>query len=324
MKSIFFVLFTAVVFLSGCGIKDSAQSMDDAYKAAKRGDWAAVKPVAERRIKEAPTDNDAAALLSLALFYTERNNPESINRAMNYIRQAATAMPERYDLALAYGWMLVSTGQYAMAKEPLQNAYELHLNETKTIGQETQGTIKYALGLCCLRNNTFDEAEKYLSLATKSTPFASWSRLYSDIACSLVYRQKFKDALGFLNKAREVEVSRAKLRKQKIDDLKRLKENKASETEIRKLEKEIDELAPDEYFYVVYLNMAIVVDYLSYKQFNPDNPGDFTASAPAWYAFAKKSILEAKAKLRSAKEQEELNRIVASIDRRLAVLTTTK
>ncbi|MBO4344776.1 MAG: hypothetical protein J5833_03410 [Victivallales bacterium] len=322
MKTVCTVLFALAVFvMSGCGFTDSSQSVNDAYNAAKRGEWDKVKAATERRLKEVPTDNDAAALLSLALFYSERENPESMNRAMNYIRQAVTAMPERYDLAFVYGWMLLNSGRSPEAKKPLQDAYDMHLNDKNSIGQETQGSIKYALGLCCLRNNTFDDAEKYLTQSVKSTPYASWSRLYSDIACSLVYRQKFKDALSFLNKAMEVEKSRAALRAKLIEEYNRMKASNATEAALEKKKKEIDELAPDECMYVTYLNMAIVCDYLSYSTFNAENPADFRASVPAWYAFAKKSIMDAKKNTKSAKEQVEFNRLVANIDRRVALLT---
>ena len=67
--------------------------------------------------------------------------------------------------------------------------------------------------------------------------------------------------------------------------------------------------------------MAVVCDYLSYSQYNPSNPNDFLASVPSWYNYAKGSIIAAKAKTKSAKEQAELNRLVAEIDRRLAVRT---
>ena len=322
MKSISICLLASIAFfMYGCGFSDSAQSINDAYNAAKRGDWEKTKSIAEHRIKEVPTDIDAAALLSLALFYTERDNPESMNRANNYIRQAVTEKPDRYDLAFVYGWILLNTGHTPESKQPLQAAYDLHLNEKASIGQETQGTIKYALGLCCLRNNTFDDAERYLNQAIKSTPYSTWSRLYSDIACSLAYNQNYKEALGFLNRAITVEKSRADLRKKKLAELEQLKANNAPEDARKKKQEEIDELAPDECMYIVFLNMAVVCDYLSYRAFNPESPEDFRAGTPTWYNYAKNAINAAKAKTNSAKEKADFNRLTAEIDRRLLALS---
>ena len=306
--------------MCGCGFTDSSQSINDAYNAARRGDWEKVKEITERRNKVVTADFDSFALLSLALFYTERDNPDSMERAQNLIRQAMDAKPERYDFALLYGFMLLNSGQVSKAKEQLLKAYNLHLNEKNSIGQETQGTIKYALGLCCLRNRTYEDAEKYLSQAIKSTPYSTWSRVYSDIACSLVYRGKYTEALAFLNQAIAVEQSRAKLRVRKMKELETLIASNASEADIKKKQDEIDELAPDERMYVIFLNMSIVCDYLSYKRYNPDSPEDFRDGVPAWYNYTKQLVNEAKAKTDSAKEKAELTRIVSEIDRRLAKL----
>ncbi|MBQ7650160.1 MAG: hypothetical protein IJS15_04330 [Victivallales bacterium] len=313
-----------MLMLSGCGLSNSSQNISEAYNAARKGDWEKAKGIAEHRIKEVPTDIDAAALLSLALFYTERDNPESMNRAMNYIRQAVTGRPERYDLALVYGWMLLNSGLNAEAKQPLQTAYDLHLNEKAPIGQETQGTIKYALGICCLRNNTFDDAERYLTQALKSTPYSTWSRIYSDIGCSMAYRQDYAKAFEFMNKAIALEKSRGLLRTQKIAELEQLKAKNATEASIKKKQKEIDELAPDEQMYVVYLNMTVICDYLSYRDYNPENPEVFRNGVPRWYIFVKNALNDAKAKTNSAKEKAEFTRLVSDIDRRLAVLSNRK
>lgn len=325
MRTVCICLFASMAFLMfGCGLSDSSQSMSDAYNAARSGDWEKAKGIAEHRIKEVPTDIDAAALLSLALFYTERDNPESMNRAMNYIRQAVTDKPDRYDLSLVYGWMLLNSGMNPEAKEPLQMAYDLHLNEKTSIGQETQGTIKYALGICCLRNNTFDDAERYLTQALKSTPYSTWSRIYSDIGCSLAYRQDYKKALDFMNKAIALEKSRAELRTRKIAELEQLKAKNATEISIKKKQEEVDELAPDDHMYIVYLNMTIICDYLSYKEYNPENPQEFRNGVPPWYSFVKKTINDAKSKTNSAREKAELTRLISDIDRRLAVLNNRK
>lgn len=307
--------------LAGCGMTDSSQNMRNAYEAAKKGDWETVKVAAEKRWREVPTDNDAAVLLSLALFYTERDNDESMNRAINCIRQAVTALPDRYDVAYIYGWMLMSMNRFPQANAPLTKAYELHMKDRNSIGQETQGAIKYALGMCCLRNNTFDKAENYLSQATRSTPYSSWSRLYSDIACALVYSHKYTEALNFLNKAMTVENRRAELRKAKMAELKEMKAKAAAPNVIEKKQREIDELAEDECYYITILNMAIVCDYLSYPQFNSQNPDAFRNSVPQWYNYAKQQIQVVRGKTVNAKQQVELDRTIARIDKRLVAIS---
>ena len=207
-----------MVLLGGCGDGGSGHALADALRMARRGDWADALPIAEKRVREVPTDSDAVAFLALCLFHNGEG-ADSRNRAMNLMRQAADALPERYDIQYAYGVMLFEAKSYTDAMQPLKRAYELHLKEEHSIPQETQGDVKYALGMCCLRNNKFADAAKYLEQAARSNPYAFWPDVQNDIAVSLFFQGKYLEAMNALDAAMKLNAANARLAEKKKAEL---------------------------------------------------------------------------------------------------------
>lgn len=291
-----FVIFSLILvasFLSGCG-NDGSKDVTRAFNLLKiskpenlQMHWNEAKEIASKRLAIVPTDIDAAALMSLALFYTEGDKSASVERAINLMKQAATLRPERYDIWFIYGWLLYNNGNYAAAREPLQKAYDLHLETQRTVQQEVQGAIKYTLGCCCIRTNELSEAEKYLLQAVKSTPYSEWSGIYNDLGCIAVYSGNFSKAMAYLNEGRKVENA--------IKDASRKNKN----------------------IHLLDLNTAIVCDYLSYPTFNPKNAASFRAGAKNWYLYARGSLDKARKNSTNASEQVSYAKIIGDIDHRV-------
>lgn len=315
------LIFAASVLLgigAGCNRNDSAQGVKEAYRLARKGQWDEAGELVEKRIREVPTDMDAAVLLGLCLEHTGKGNADAQNRALNYLRQACDAMPDRYDVQFIYGNHLLNARRYTDAYGPLKNAYELHLKESHTITQETQGTIKYALGMCCLRNNKFDDAIKYLEQAAKSNPYASWPEIQNDIAFACFYKGRYMDAMKYLDNAMKLDKKNAALAEKKKSEIIALKQ-KGTPEQVSKKQDELDSLKYN-YPHVTGLNMAVACDYLSFKKFNPKNPEAFKQGAIGWYDYSSALYQALRKNASSASQKTAYNKTLASIEKRRTAL----
>ncbi len=306
MKKWMLFLFGMALFWYGCGLGDAQKTMKLATEAAAKQDWKTVKELSEKRIHSVPTDKDAAVLLALSLFHTESDKPASIDRAINCMRQVLTSENQRYDLYFIYGWILLNTGHFQEARIPLQTAYELHLKDPHNIGQTSQGLVKYALGRCCMMNGLYKEALKYYDQATKSTEFNDWSTLYNDIAFCHIYQRDYGNAMNALKTALE----KNNLSKQKAE--KELLKNPDAP------------LYDNPYEYILFLNTAVVTDYLSFPQYNPTNAAAFSALRQAWYNSAESMVAAAAKASPNASQQQELNNLQRKINLRKAALAGSK
>ncbi len=306
MKTTLLLLCTLSLLWYGCGAGDSKNTMKQAAKAAAKQDWQTVRELSEKRLHAVPTDNDASVLLALALFYTERDKPASIDRAINCMRQVLTNDSQRYDLHFIYGWILLNTGHYQEARIPLQAAYDLHFKEPHTMGQDSQGLVKYALGRCCMMNSLFKEALQYYEQAAKSTDFNDWATLYNDMACCHAFMGNYAAAMNSLNTAIQ-------------------KNNLAKEKAEKELLKSPDAPSFDNpYEYLLTLNTAVVCDYLSYPQYNPGNADAYGAVRLAWYGNAENMVAQAAKASSNASQQQRLYNTLKQINLRKAALQGTK
>lgn len=306
MKSTLLLLCVVSLLWFGCGAGDTNNTMKLAVKAASTQQWKTVRELSEKRLRAVPTDNDAYVLLALSLFYTERDNPVSIDRAISCMRQVLTSETQRYDLHFIYGWILLNTGRYQEARIPLQAAYELHFKEPHTMGQDSQGMVKYALGRCCMMNSLFDEALKYYEQAAKSTGLNDWVTLYNDMACCHAFLGDYISAMNSLNLAIE---------KERIN-------KEASE----KARKKDPKLPPynNPYEYLLTVNTAVVCDYLSYPQINPGNAAAYSAVRLGWYGKAEGLIAEVAKNSVNASQQQALHNILKQINLRKAAIQASK
>ena len=306
MKSTLLLLCAVSLLWYGCGAGDTKNAMKLAAKAAAKQDWQTVRELSEKRLHAVPTDNDASVLLALSLFYTERDKPTSIDRAINCMRQVLTSEPQRYDLHFIYGWILLNTGRHQEARIPLQAAYELHFKDPHTMGQDSQGLVKYALGRCCMMNSLFKDALKYYEQAAKSTGFNDWCTLYNDMACCHVFMGNYAGAMNCLNQA--------------------MQKNNLARDAVEKERQKNPQLPPYEnpYEYLLTVNTAVVCDYLSYPQYNPGNAAAYSGVRQAWYGNAEAMVAQAAKNSANASQQQRLHNILKQINLRKAALQASK
>lgn len=302
MKAIFgFFAIWGLVYLAGCGPVDVKREMKEAYAAARKGDWKSAMKKADRCLDEVPGDVNASAMKSVCLLNMQSSEPDRLERALELARQATTAAPERYDLWLLRGTILMAMGHVSDARAPLQRAYELHMKPELAagIGQEAQGTVKYMFGLCCMLNGSYEETLRYWKQAVKSTPFSNWPALYNDIAV-ISYNlgiaaggklQYLTDASVFANTAVKVISGNAK---------------------------KSPELNPSELSFV-YANVAVLCDVMSMPGLNNPRASDYEKVRGQWYAFARQEAIR-EAGTGNASRQTACLTLVSEIDRRLKAL----
>ena len=306
MKSTLLLLCAVSLLWYGCGAGDTKNNMKDAAKAAAKQDWQTVRELSEKRLHAVPTDNEASVMLALSLFYTEREKPASIERAINCMRQVLTSETQRYDLHFIYGWILLNTGRYQEARVPLQAAYELHFKDPHTMGQDSQGMVKYALGRCCMMNSLFKDALNYYEQAAKSTGFNDWVTLYNDMACCHAFQGNYAAAMKCMFMASQKEEYN----------------RKASEEERKKHPERPPYVNP--YVYLLTLNTAVVCDYLSYPQYNTGNAASYGAVRLGWYDKAAGELAEVAKNSVNASQQQRLYNTLKQINQRKATLQASK
>ncbi len=302
MKSTLLLLCVVSLLWYGC----AGDPKNNMKAAASKQDWQTVRELAEKHLRVVPTDNDATVLLALALFYTERNNPDSIERAIRYMRQVLTSETQRYDLHFIYGWILLNTGHYQESRIPLKAAYELHLKEPHTMGQDYQGMVKYALGRSCMLNSLYGEALKYYEQASKSLELNDWVTLYNDMACCYACLGDYVGAMNYLNLAMAKE-------KHNIE---------VSEKEREKKKDAIPYENP--YAYLLTVNTAVVCDYLSYPSYNSGNYTDYAAVRADWYNNAANALAVVAQSSLNASQQQRLYDLIKQINQRKAAILASK
>ncbi|MBR4220971.1 MAG: hypothetical protein IKR81_07440 [Victivallales bacterium] len=306
MKTTIYLLCIVSLLWYGCGAGDTKNVMKAAKRAASNQQWASVRELTEKRLRAVPTDNDASVLLALSLFYTDRGNPTSIDRAINCMRQVLTRETQRYDLHFVYGWILLNTGRTQEARVPLQAAYDLHFKDPHTMGQDSQGLVKYALGRCCMMNSLFADALKYYEQAVKSTGFNDWVTLYNDMACCHAFLGNYASAMECMNLALQKDA-----------------QNKAALAKERAKKKDAP-LYENPYEYLLTVNTAVVCDYLSYPQLNPDNASAYRAVRVGWYDKAAATVAEVAKNSSNASQQQRLYNLAKQINQRKATLQASK
>ena len=205
MKKLLLIAMMAVV--AGCSPKSSERNMIEAHRLAKAGEWRDVLDLTTQRVKDVPGDMNAKVLKALALMNVHSDNPDLREEAVDLMRQVTSANPDRYDYQLVYGWILLNYGRTSDALLPLKTAYDLHINnvdKNAVIGQDVQGTIKYALAVCHRKNKMYPEAIKFYEQALKSTPYSNWPSIYSDIGICYVLQKNYVKAMEWVNKARNL------------------------------------------------------------------------------------------------------------------------
>ena len=277
---IFMLLLCSLVLFS-CQPVDLDKELRLGIAAAKNNDWEKALAKAELCLDNVPSSADAAILKSLSLFLLHYNNAEDVEKALELIRQVTKEHPDRYDAFLVHGWILMNKNRLDEAIMPLKRAYELQLDPSnKNVTQVVQGTINYALGITYLRNNIFEDAEKHLLTAIKSTPYNEWYSIYASLGVIAYNRGQYRKALDYMVKARE--------------------------------------LAPkDEY--AIAVNIAVLMDYLSYRKFNPSNPKVYAAQRQNWYRYALNCVLMARNSSINLKEQRYLDELAKSIRKRARI-----
>ena len=276
-----FMLLLCSLALFSCQPVDLEKELSLGAAAAKKNDWKTALAKAELCLDNVPSSADAAILKSLSLFMLHGDNAEEVDKALELIRQVTKEHPKRYDAFLVHGWILFNKNRLDEAIAPLQKAYELQLDVTnKNVTQVVQGTINYALGIAYMYNNVPDAAEKHLSTAIKSTPYNTWYSIYASLGVTAFYKGQHKKALDYMVKARE--------------------------------------MAPkDEY--AVAVNIAIMVDYLSYSQFNKVNANVYAAQRKNWYQYALNCVLAARSRSSNLKEQAYLDDLAKKIRKRAKI-----
>ena len=276
-----FMLLVCSLALFSCQPVDLEKELRLGSVAAKKNDWKTALAKAELCLDNVPSSADAAILKSLSLFMLHGDNAEELDKALELIRQVTKEHPERYDAFLVHGWILLCKGRLDEAITPLKKAYELQLDvSNKNVTQVVQGTINYALGTAYMYNNIPDAAEKHLLTATKSTPYNTWYSIYASLGVTAFYKGQHKKALDYMVKARG--------------------------------------MAPkDEY--AVAVNIAVLVDYLSYSQFNKVNPKVYAAQRQNWYRYALNCVMAARRSSANLKEQAYLDDLAKRIRKRAKI-----
>lgn len=281
------------LLVAGCGPKSSERNLQEAYRKARVGDWEQVLALTAPRVKDVPNDIGAKALKSLALLNVKRDDPESMEEAITLMRQAVSASPTRYDYQLAYGWLLLNLERYDEALQPLRAAYDLHIkvDKSKVIGQDVQGTIKYALAVCCMKNHLFDEAIKYFEQSLKSTPYNAWPSIYSNIGCCYVCKKDLQKAMEWMGKAYTKAQENSKIR--------------GADGKLAGPYEDLDAIA---------VNMAVISDYLSFPNLNRVNSTLYLGPSIQWYAYAESLLRQ---RLVASQDQEER----ASIQKQISTIS---
>ena len=273
-----FILLLCSLALFSCQPVDLEKELRLGMAAARKNDWKTALAKAERCLDNVPSSADAAILKSLSLFLLHGNNAEELDKALELIRRVTKEHPERYDAFLVHGWILMNKGRLDEAITPLKKAYELHLDvSNKDVTQVVQGTINYALGMAYMHNNILDNAEKHLLTATKSTPYNKWYSIYASLGILEYNRGHYKKALEYMVKAKD--------------------------------------LAPAGE-YSIAVNIAVLMDYLSYRQFNSNNPKVYAAQKQNWYRYAYNCVINARQNTANLNEQRFLDELAKSIRRR--------
>ena len=285
-----------LLLVAGCGPKSSERNLQEAYRKARVGDWDQVLALTAPRVKDVPNDIGAKALKSLALLNVKRDDAESMEEAVTLMRQAVNAYPTRYDYQLAYGWLLLNLERYDEALQPLRTAYDLHIkvDKSKVIGQDVQGTIKYALALCCMKNRLYDDAIKYFEQSLKSTPYSTWPSIYSNIGCCYACKSDFQKAMEWVSKSYT-----------------RAQEN----SKIRGTDGKLP--GPYEDLDAIAVNMAVISDYLSFPNFNRVNSALYLGPSIQWYTYAESLLKNRLVDSQDPMERAAIQKQVSSLENRL-------
>ena len=285
-----------LLLVAGCGPKSSERNLQEAYRKARVGDWEQVLALTAPRVKDVPNDIGAKALKSLALLNVKRDDAESMEEAVTLMRQAVNAYPTRYDYQLAYGWLLLNLERYDEALQPLRTAYDLHIkvDKSKVIGQDVQGTIKYALALCCMKNRLYDDAIKYFEQSLKSTPYSTWPSIYSNIGCCYACKSDFQKAMEWVSKSYT-----------------RAQEN----SKIRGTDGKLP--GPYEDLDAIAVNMAVISDYLSFPNFNRVNSALYLGPSIQWYTYAESLLKNRLVDSQDPMERAAIQKQVSSLENRL-------
>lgn len=289
MKKLLLIAMMAVV--AGCSPKSSERNMIEAHRLAKAGEWQDVLDLTTQRVKDVPGDMNAKVLKALAIMNTNGDNSDLREEAVDLMRQATSTEPERYDYQLVYGWILLDYGRTSDALLPLKTAYDLHIKEVSkdaVIGQDVQGTIKYALAVCYRKNKMYPEAIKFYEQALKSTPYSNWPSIYSDIAICYVLQKNYAKAMEWCNKARNLAA---------------------------KVNSETAEKYP--HTDLITLNLAIIHDYLSWPANNKANSAAFVNASITWYRQAKKEFSQKYKETDDVAEKTDIQRKMLLIDKRI-------
>ena len=284
-----------LLLVAGCSPKSSERNLQEAYRKARVGDWEQVLALTAPRVKDVPNDIGAKALKSLALLNVKRDDAESMEEAVTLMRQAVNAYPTRYDYQLAYGWLLLNLERYDEALQPLRTAYDLHIkvDKSKVIGQDVQGTIKYALALCCMKNRLYDDAIKYFEQSLKSTPYSTWPSIYSNIGCCYACKSDFQKAMEWVSKSYT-----------------RAQEN----SKIRGTDGKLP--GPYEDLDAIAVNMAVISDYLSFPNFNRVNSALYLGPSIQWYTYAESLLKNRLVDSQDPKERAAIQKQVSSLENR--------
>ena len=285
-----------LLLVAGCSPKSSERNLQEAYRKARVGDWEQVLALTAPRVKDVPNDIGAKALKSLALLNVKRDDTESMEEAVTLMRQAVNAYPTRYDYQLAYGWLLLNLERYDEALQPLRTAYDLHIkvDKSKVIGQDVQGTIKYALALCCMKNHLYDDAIKYFEQSLKSTPYSTWPSIYSNIGCCYACKSDFQKAMEWVSKSYT-----------------RAQEN----SKIRGTDGKLP--GPYEDLDAIAVNMAVISDYLSFPNFNRVNSALYLGPSIQWYTYAESLLKNRLVDSQDPMERAAIQKQVSSLENRL-------
>lgn len=274
------LILVCSLMLFSCRPIDLEREIKEASGAAKKGDWKTALEKAETCLDNVPSHPDAALLKGLALFNLHGSDPAKTAMALDNVKRVTQEHPERYDAWFIYGWILFNSNHINDSIYALRKAYELQMKpeNAKNVTQVSQGAIMYTLGQACLMNNLSAEADKMLQLAAKRTPYNSWASIASNIGYIKFYGHKYKESLSWMNKALK--------------------------------------MRPNDY--AIALNMAVIVDILSYEAYNKENPGAFADKRKGWYQYALKLINTELARTNNANMQVYLNNLKNSITARLA------
>ena len=273
-------LLSCCLALFSCQPIDLDKELREGAKAAAGNDWKTALKKAELCLDNAPSSADAAILKSLSLFMVHGNNAEDLEKSLELIRQVTKEHPERYDAFLVHGWILLNKNRVVESIEPLKKAYALHLSpENKNVPQTVQGSINYILGCASFYNNLFPDAEKHLEQALKRTPYKDWASIYSNLGSIAYYQGNVPKAIGYMQKAQK--------------------------------------LAPRDY--AIAVNMAVLVDFMSYKQYNSKNYQAYAAQKQGWYRNALSCIQEERRKSNNASIQIYLDNLAKAIRKRAKI-----